>query len=353
MLKKEDYNFNLPKNLIAQTPLSPRDSSRLLLLDKKDGKISHDFFYNLDKHLNKGDVLVLNNSKVFPARLIGKKNPSQGQVEVFLLSLVKDNLWRVLIKGKNIKIGQEIIFSKGLKVVVIDSKSGNKDKLVEFNFQGKKLMDKIFLVGLTPLPPYIKRDIEKSKLSKLDKIRYQTVYAKDIKLGSVAAPTAGLHFTNSLLKKLKDKGVKIICITLHVGLGTFSPLTDKQLEEKKLHQELIEVDKETISNLKKYRDKRKKIIAVGTTSARALETVFSLKKKELVDGYRGLTDIFIFPGYKFKIVDAMITNFHLPESSLIMLVSALGGKDNILSAYKEAIEKKYRFYSYGDAMFIF
>lgn len=355
MLNKEDYSFNLPKNLIAQVPISPRDSSRLLCLDKKSGEISHDLFNNLDKHLNKGDILVLNNSKVFPARLIGKKSPSQGKIEIFLLSQLNNGVWRALVKGRNIKAGQEIIFSKDLKAVIIDSQLGNKDKLVKFNFTGKKLMDKIFSVGLTPLPPYIKRDRqdeEKNELSKLDKIRYQTVYAEKNKLGSVAAPTAGLHFTNSLFKKLKSKGVIILQITLHVGLGTFLPLTDKQLKEKKLHQELIEIDKKTIFNLKKYRNEEKRIIAVGTTTARALEAVFNLKGEEFNQGYRGLTDIFIFPGYKFKIVNSMITNFHLPESSLIMLVSALAGKDNILKAYKEAIEKRYRFYSYGDAMMI-
>ncbi|MCF7820041.1 MAG: tRNA preQ1(34) S-adenosylmethionine ribosyltransferase-isomerase QueA [Candidatus Pacebacteria bacterium] len=359
-MEKSDYYFNLPSELIAQKPVNPRDSSRLLLLNKNNGEIKHDFFYNLDKYLNKGDVLVLNNSKVFPARLIGKKHPSGGQVEVFLLNLKdkkKTNLWQCLFKGKNIKVGQEIVFAEDLKAVVKEVEKNDKNRLVEFNLQGQKLMDKINKLGLVPLPPYIKRNIEDSKqeqtLKTLDKKRYQTVYAKDSKLGSVAAPTAGLHFTDNLFKKLKKKGVKIIYITLHVGLGTFAPLTEKQLKEKKLHSEFVEIRKKDIEDLKECKRNKQKIVAVGTTSTRALETVFNLKDKDLIDGYRGFTDIFIYPGYKFKIVDSMITNFHLPESSLIMLVSALAGKDKILVAYGEAIKEKYRFYSYGDAMFIF
>ena len=343
-MKLSDFDYNLPSELIAQKPIRPRDHSRLLVLDKKTGKIAHKHFYDLIDYLQTGDVLVLNNSKVFPARLIGKKKETGGKIEVFLLRSVRDGLWECLCGGRGARIGLAITFSKGLAGEIVKS-NGNGTWEMSFNKSGDAMMKIINQIGLVPLPPYIKR---KDNLQKGDKVNYQTVYAD--KVGSVAAPTAGLHFTPNLLKKIKAKGAKIEYVTLHVGLGTFAPVKVDDITKHKMHAEWVEVNKRTIKEISKARAEKRRIIAVGTTSARTLETVFSKSK---IEEFSGWTDIFIYPGYKFKVVDSLVTNFHLPKSSLIMLVAALAGKAKIDKAYSEAIKKKYRFYSYGDAMFIY
>jgi S-adenosylmethionine:tRNA ribosyltransferase-isomerase len=353
-MKLEEFNYYLPKNLIAQTPAKPRDHSRLLLLSKKTGTIKHDYFYNIIDYFEKGDVLVVNNSKVMPARLIGEK-PTGGKIEVFLLRRIitkilfskGEEIWQCLIGGRGAKIGLEIEFRQELKCQIIKN---NQDGTweVKFNKNGKRFTRKVDKIGLTPLPPYIKRNAKQ----KSDIVNYQTIYADDKKIGSAAAPTAGLHFTDALLKKLKKKGVYIEYVTLHVGLGTFAPVKVDDIKKHQMHAEWVEADEETIANIYQAKSEGRRIIAVGTTSARTLETIFC-EEKNLVSSYSGWTDIFIYPGYKFKIVDALITNFHLPKSSLLMLVSALAGKKKIDLAYQEAIKGKYRFYSYGDAMFIY
>ncbi|NCD01046.1 tRNA preQ1(34) S-adenosylmethionine ribosyltransferase-isomerase QueA [bacterium] len=355
MLKKEDFYFNLPKELIAQKPIEPRDHSRLLVLNKGNGEIKHKNFFDIIDYFKKGDVLIINNTKVFPARLIGEKKDSHGKVEVFLLLEKEKGIWECLVKGKNILENQKILFPKKLEAKILFDIDG-KSKLVKFNFSGKRFMDVISEIGIVPLPPYIKREIKNTGLKKYkverekDKNNYQTVYAKEEKKGSVAAPTAGFHFTEDLIKKIKEKGVEILEVTLQVGLGTFSPLTEKQLEDKKLHREYIEIKKEVVEKILLAKKEKRRVITVGTTSTRAVESVFSQKLK--ASNYSDWTDIFIYPGYKFKVVDCLITNFHLPESSLIMLVSAFAGRENVLKAYKAAVNLSYRFYSYGDAMLI-
>lgn len=355
MLKKEDFYFNLPKELIAQKPIEPRDYSRLLVLNKENGDIKHKNFFDIIDYFKKGDVLIINNTKVFPARLIGEKKDSHGKVEVFLLLEKEKGFWECLVKGKNILENQKILFPKKLEAKVLFDIDG-KSKLVKFNFSGKRFMDIVSEIGIVPLPPYIKREIKNTGLKKYkverekDKNNYQTVYAKEEKKGSVAAPTAGFHFTEDLIKKIKEKGVEILEVTLQVGLGTFSPLTEKQLEDKKLHREYVEIKKEVVEKILLAKKEKRRVITVGTTSTRAVESVFSQELK--VSSCSGWTDIFIYPGYKFKVVNCLITNFHLPESSLIMLVSAFAGRENVLKAYKEAVNLSYRFYSYGDAMLI-
>ncbi|MFA4941449.1 MAG: tRNA preQ1(34) S-adenosylmethionine ribosyltransferase-isomerase QueA [Patescibacteria group bacterium] len=360
-MRLEEFNYFLPKNLIAQKPVKPRDRSRLLLLSKEIGKMEHKNFYDIVDYLQKGDVLVLNNSKVMPARLLGKKKITGGKIEVFLLK--KNPLtpfskggenWQCLIGGRGARPFLEIEFKEKLECRIIKN---NQDGTweVEFNKIGREFMNKVEKVGLMPLPPYIKRGVKE----KSDTANYQTVYADEKKVGSVAAPTAGLHFTPGLLKKLKRKGVYIKYITLHVGLGTFAPVKADDIEKHKMHAEWIEADKKIIADICLAKSKGKRIIAVGTTSARTLETIFSKfsnkKTSHRISDFKlnGWTDIFIYPGYKFKIVDALITNFHLPKSTLLMLVSALAGKKNIAKAYQEAVRRGYRFYSYGDAMFIY
>lgn len=341
-LKKFDYN--LPKNLIAQKPTSPRDQSRLLILDKKSGALAHKHFYNIADYLKAGDVLVLNNTKVMPARLIGRKEETCGKVEIFLLNKIKNNIWRCLVGGKKRKEKLRVEFSKNLKAEIIKN---NQDGTwqVKFNKSGKEFMKLVEKIGRTPLPPYIKRAVE----LKSDRKNYQTVYAEDKKIGSVAAPTAGLHFTPALMKKLKNKGVQFEYVTLQVGLGTFAPVKIDDITKHKMHAEWIEADKKTLASIIKAKKQGRRIIAVGTTSARTLETIFNKKSPK---SFSGWTDIFIYPGYKFKATDALITNFHLPKSTLLMLVSALAGREKILKAYQEAVKKKYRFFSYGDAMLI-
>jgi S-adenosylmethionine:tRNA ribosyltransferase-isomerase len=349
-MKLKSFDYFLPKNLIAQRPIKPRDHSRLLVLERKTGKISHKHFYDIINYFKKGDILVLNNSKVFPARLIGKKLESGGKIEIFLLrkeNKQKGKIWQCLIGGSGKKEGLEIEFKKGLKAKLIKN---NQDGtwLAQFNKKGKEILTAINKIGRTPLPPYIK-----SSSPAADKVNYQTIYADDKKTGSVAAPTAGFHFTPALLRKLKKKGVKIIYLTLHVGLGTFAPVKADNIAEHKMHSEWLEIKREAIRKIVKARQAGGRIIAGGTTSARALETIFNQQKKlPEPRAYSGWTDIFIYPGYEFRAVDCLITNFHLPKSTLLMLVSALAGKKKINKAYKEAVKNKYRFYSYGDAMLI-
>ncbi len=339
-MKVSDFDFDLPKDLIAQTPLEKRDSSRLLVLDKETGKVSHKSFSDIIDYMNPGDTLVLNDTKVMPARLYGVKEETGAVLEVLMLKEKSDDVWECLTKpAKRIKEGTIIKFGDKLKAICIGVFDEGIRHL-KFIYEGilYEILDEL---GEMPLPPYIHEKLE-------DKDRYQTVYAKNV--GSAAAPTAGLHFTEDLLNKIKDKGVNVVYITLHVGLGTFRPVAVDDIADHKMHSEFYMMDKDVASLLNKTKESGKNIISVGTTSTRTLETVASLygKFKEC----SGFTDIFIYPGYKFKGVDKLITNFHLPKSTLVMLVSAFAGKENVLNAYNEAIKEKYRFFSFGDSMFI-
>lgn len=339
-MKTDDFDYYLPEDLIAQTPLLKRDSSRLLVLDKNTGEISHRHFADIIDYLNKDDVLVINDTKVIPARLIGTKEETGAVIEVLMLKNIDGDTWECLCKpAKRVKEGTIIKFSDSLSAKCV----GIFDegiRHVEFIYNGI-FMEILDQLGEMPLPPYIHE-----KLSEKD--RYQTVYAKNI--GSAAAPTAGLHFTNELLEKIKEKGVKVVSVTLHVGLGTFRPVNVEDVEKHKMHSEYYKMTDEVADILNNAKNKGNKIISVGTTSTRVLETIISKYNKFV--GCSGFTDIFIYPGYKFKGIDELITNFHLPKSTLIMLVSALAGKENIMNAYKEAVKLEYRFFSFGDAMFI-
>jgi S-adenosylmethionine:tRNA ribosyltransferase-isomerase len=358
-MKLTDFDYHLPKKLIAQEPIRPRNHSRLLLLNKETGRIKHKHFYDIIDYLQDGDVLVLNNSKVFPARLIGKKKLTGGKIEVLLHQKIRGNLWQCLIGGKGRKEGLKVEFRSGLKgCIVRNNKDGTWN--VKFNKIGNELMRNIKKIGWTPLPPYIKRKRDSIASPQNDRDDYQTVYADDKKIGSVAAPTAGFHFTPRLMKKLKAKGVQFEYTTLHVGLGTFAPVKVNDITKHKMHAEWIEVKKGVIERIAKAKREKSRIIAVGTTSVRTLESIFkhergSTSKKEVepLGGYKGWVDIFIYPGYKFKVIDGLITNFHLPKSTLLMLVMAFTGRKAIDKAYKSAIKNKYRFYSYGDAMLIY
>ena len=352
--KLSDYNYYLPKNLIAQQPLKTRTACRLLLVDRKKDYFSQSSFSGLLSALRPGDLLVLNNSKVIPARLLGKKKNSGGAVEVFLhkkaSSYSKQEAWEVLIKGRAQK-GVVIIFAKNFSAEVI-LKNEDGSYLVVFNQAGANFWKALDKYGQIPLPPYIKR--EKSP-GVNDKLYYQTVFADDKKAGSVAAPTAGLHFTKDFLKKIKEKGVEIVEITLHVGLGTFSPIRTELIADHKMHEELVMIENSVARKLIKQKKSGQRIVAVGTTTCRALEAWGQrggLEKKDFLDNDIFSTDIFISPGYKFLLTDALLTNFHLPKSSLLILVSALAGRDKILAAYNFAVEEKFRFFSYGDAMLI-
>ncbi|MFA6421954.1 MAG: tRNA preQ1(34) S-adenosylmethionine ribosyltransferase-isomerase QueA [Candidatus Buchananbacteria bacterium] len=327
-----DFDYVLPRELIGQKPIKPRDHARLLILDKDSGRIEHKHFFDLPKILKRGDVLVFNDSKVIPARLFGTKETG-GKVEIFLLKNEGKNIWQCIIGGK-VKVGQKIKLAGKIEAEIV-SFGNEKIKSVKFNCSDKKLLT----LGETPLPPYIKN---KSKLED-----YQTVYAK--KEGSVAAPTAGLHFTKKLLSQLKKMGVQIEYVTLHVGLGTFEPVKSENILEHKIHSEFAIIDKKTAERLNKAKAEGRRIISVGTTSTRTLEAFASHKK--LISDSKWV-NIFIYPGYEFKFIDGMITNFHLPKSSLVMLVSALAGSDKIKKVYKEAVNKKYKFYSFGDGMLI-
>jgi S-adenosylmethionine:tRNA ribosyltransferase-isomerase len=346
-LSLKDFDYHLPPELIAQKPIRPRDRSRLLLLNKKTGAISHRHFYDLPDCLRAGDVLVLNNSKVFPARLLGRKKETGGGVEVFLLraltSVAFGAEWECLIGGR-VKEGAIIKFKLDLKATVIKN---NQDGTwqVKFNLGGQKFWRVINKIGLVPLPPYIKRAHPASS----DKQNYQTVFADPHRLGSVAAPTAGLHFTKALLNKIKARGVKIVYVTLHVGLGTFAPVKTENISEHKMHREWVQISAATATTIMKAKREGRRVIAVGTTSCRTLESA-----DWRVQGRQSFwTGIFIYPGYHFKVIDALITNFHLPKSTLLMLVSALAGQRSIKKAYQAAVSQKYRFFSYGDAMFIY
>ena len=340
-MKTSDFDFYLPEELIAQHPLEKRDYSKLMVLDKETGKIEHKHFYNVIEYLNPGDTLVLNNTRVMPARLIGEKAESGGKIEFLLLKRIEGDKWECLAKpGKRAKIGTEFVFGKGkLKCKVVDIvEEGNR--IIEFSYDGifEQVLDEL---GEMPLPPYIKEKLEKKEM-------YQTVYAKYD--GSAAAPTAGLHFTEELLQKIKDKGVEIANVTLHVGIGTFRPVKEENIEEHDMHTEHYYIKKEDAEKINNTRKNGGRIIAVGTTSCRVLESVAD--ENGMVKEVEGDTSIFIYPGYKFKCIDSLITNFHLPESTLVMLVSALAGREYILDAYKEAVNQKYRFFSFGDAMYI-
>ena len=339
-MKTDDFNFDLPEELIAQTPLEKRDSSRLLVLNKETGNIEHKHFSDIIDYLKKGDVLVLNDTKVLPARIIGVKEDTGAVVELLMLKETEKDIWEVLSKpAKRIKIGTVIKFSDRLKAICTDIGEEGIRKF-KFIYNGI-LLEILDELGEMPLPPYIHEKLK-------DKDRYNTVYAKNI--GSAAAPTAGLHFTRELLKKIKNKGIKIEYITLHVGLGTFRPVSVDDVTKHKMHSEFYSMNEATAEVLNDAKKSGNKIISVGTTTTRTLETIINLYGtfKEC----SGWTDIFIYPGYEFKAIDSLITNFHLPKSTLIMLVSALAGKDNIMNAYKEAIEREYRFFSFGDSMFI-
>ncbi len=339
-MKKQDFYFALPQELIAQEPLKDRASSRLLVLNKQ-GEIEHKTFWNILDYLKKGDCLVLNDTKVLPARLIGQKKDTGAKIEVLLLTRKEKNQWETLVKpGKKARIGDKIIFGNGkLKAEVLEIIEGG-NRIIQFDYDGifEEILDEL---GQMPLPPYITHDLE-------DKNRYQTVYAKQE--GSAAAPTAGLHFTPELLKEIQKKGVSIAHITLHVGLGTFRPVKTENIVEHEMHSEYYIVEQEQADKINQAKKKGGRIIAVGTTSTRTLESIAD--KNGFVKAASGWTNIFIYPGYHFKIIDCLITNFHLPESTLIMLVSALAGKENVLYAYEVAVKERYRFFSFGDAMLV-
>lgn len=343
--KLSSYDYDLPKDLIAQKPTKPRDHSRLLVLHKRSGCIEHKRFFEITDYLKEGDILILNNSKVFPARLIGSKQETGGKIEVFLLNKIKNNVWQCLIGGKGRKENLKILFA-GKLAGVITKKNEDETWQVKFNQTGISFMKTIERIGQMPLPPYIKRNEKRSLRS--DTSNYQTTFADNKKIGSVAAPTAGLHFTPALLRKIKKQGIDIVYITLHVGLGTFAPVKTDDITKHKMHSEFYSIKNSDRKKIIEAKKKKQRIITVGTTSTRTLESIFSHYKKDI----SGWTDIFIYPGYRFKAVDAMITNFHLPKSTLLMLVSALADEKKIKNAYKEAIKHKYRFYSYGDAMLI-
>lgn len=339
-MNKSDFYFDLPERLIAQTPLKDRDASRLLHLDKETGEIEHRHFYDIKQYLRKGDCLVLNNSRVLPARLIGSR-PTGGSVELVLLKDVGDNCWECLSRpGRKTRPGQEIIFGNGELTATVQSVTDGGNRIVKFSFEGI-FLEVLEKLGKMPLPPYIKEELEDSE-------RYQTVYSKE--LGSAAAPTAGLHFTEALLQEIQDMGVNVCFVTLHVGLGTFRPVKAEHIEDHEMHSEFCMIPAETAKIINDTKQCGGRIIAVGTTSCRTLESF--TKADGTVEETAAWTNIFIYPGYKFKCIDALITNFHLPESTLIMLVSALAGRESILNAYNEAVKEKYRFFSFGDAMII-
>ena len=339
-MKTDDFNYELPLELIAQTPIKERDHSRLLVLDKETGEINHERFDNIISYLNKGDVLVINNSKVMPARIIGVKEDTKAVIELLMLKNIENDTWECLCKhAKKVKIGTIIKFSDKLSAKCIGVKDDGI-RIFVFIYDGifYEILDEL---GEMPLPPYIHEKLN-------NKDRYQTVYAKEI--GSAAAPTAGLHFTKELLERIKEKGIIIKEITLHVGLGTFRPVNVEDVTNHKMHSEFYMINEDTAKELNNAKKENRRIIAVGTTTTRTLETVMNLYGE--FKACSGFTDIFIYPSYKFKAIDCLITNFHLPKSTLVMLVSAFAGKENIFNAYKVAVDNKYRFFSFGDAMFI-
>ena len=339
-MKTSDFYFDLPEELIAQTPLAQRDGSRLLVLDKKTGETSHKHFYDLPGFLRPGDCLVLNNSRVLPARLFGRRSGG-GACEVLLLIDRGEKTWECLVRpGKKLRTGAKITFGDGelTAEVVAEVEGGNR--LVRFDYDGI-FLETLERLGKMPLPPYIKEELEDSE-------RYQTVYSKVV--GSAAAPTAGLHFTNDLLEQVKSMGVKVCYVTLHVGLGTFRPVKAETIDEHEMHSEYCVISQETADIINQTKKEGGRVICVGTTSCRTVESWAN--EDGTMEAKAGWTNIFIYPGYRFKVLDALVTNFHLPESTLIMLVSALAGRENVLAAYEEAVRERYRFFSFGDAMFI-
>lgn len=340
-MKRQDFYYELPEELIAQDPLEDRSSSRLLVLDKESGAVSHHVFKEITDYLKPGDCLVINDTKVIPARLIGSKVGTEAKIEILLLKRKENDIWETLVKpGKKAKIGTKICFGEGLLVgeVVDIVEEGNR--LIQFTYEGifEEILDQL---GQMPLPPYITHQLE-------DKNRYQTVYAKHT--GSAAAPTAGLHFTPELLQKVEEMGVDIARVTLHVGLGTFRPVKVEEITDHHMHSEFYQIEEEAAQKINRAKESGHRVICVGTTSCRTVES--AADERGHIEAGNGWTEIFIYPGYQFKVLDCLITNFHLPESTLIMLISALAGRENVLNAYEEAVKERYRFFSFGDAMFI-
>lgn len=340
-LKKSDFYFDLPQELIAQDPLEDRSASRLLVLDKESGEISHHIFKEIVDYLNPGDCLVLNNTKVIPARLSGEREGTGAHIEVLLLKRKEADVWETLVKpGKKCRPGTKLVFGGGLLRAEVLETVEEGNRLIKFYYDGiwEEILDKL---GEMPLPPYITHKLQ-------DKNRYQTVYAKEE--GSAAAPTAGLHFTGDLLQEIEKKGVSVVYVTLHVGLGTFRPVKEENVLEHHMHSEFYQISEDAAKRINETKQKGGRVICVGTTSCRTLESAGD--ENGVVHAGSGDTEIFIYPGYRFKVLDALITNFHLPESTLVMLVSALAGREHVLRAYEEAIQERYRFFSFGDAMFI-
>ena len=340
-MKLSEFSYDLPKELIAQDPLEDRTSSRLMLLDRNSGEVRHDIFSNIIDYLNPGDCLVLNDTKVIPARLIGTRQGTGAQIEVLLLKRLENDVWETLVKpGKKARPGCEIVFGDGLLKAKITDILQEGNRLIQFSYEGifEEILDQL---GQMPLPPYITHQLK-------DKDRYQTVYA--VNDGSAAAPTAGLHFTMDLLDKIKEKGIDIAKVTLHVGLGTFRPVKEENILDHHMHSEYFQIGQEAADTINRAKQNGGRVISVGTTSCRTLES--AVDSDGLVQAVSGDTEIFIYPGYEFKAVDALITNFHLPESTLLMLVSALAGRESVLNAYETAVKERYRFFSFGDAMFI-
>lgn len=342
-LTTEDFDYDLPQELIAQTPLKERDQSRLLVLDSKTGEYQDDYFYNVIDRLNPGDALVMNDSRVMPARLYGVKPETGGHVEVLLLNNTDGDNWETLVKpAKRAKVGTEISFGDGKLTATVTEELEHGGRMIEFHYDGI-FMEILDQLGEMPLPPYIREKLDDPEM-------YQTVYSREI--GSAAAPTAGLHFTRELLKKIEDKGVKLVYLTLHVGLGTFRPVSEENIEDHKMHSEFYRLTEDAAKTLNEVKANGGRIVATGTTSIRTLETIGTKFNGE-IRADSGWTDIFIKPGYKWQVVDAFITNFHLPKSTLVMLVASFTGRENILNAYRHAVSEKYRFFSFGDAMFIY
>lgn len=339
-MKTSDFWYDLPEELIAQTPLEQRDTSRLLVLNRDTGAVKHQHFYDIVDYLRPGDCLVMNDSRVLPARLLGHRLTG-GAVEVLLLRDLGDKKWECLCKpGRKMQVGHEVIFGDGELTATVVEVQETGNRVVQFHYEGI-FLEVLERLGKMPLPPYIKAELQ-------DQERYQTVYSREV--GSAAAPTAGLHFTNELLEKIRDKGIKTAFVTLHVGLGTFRPVKAEDISEHHMHSELCIISAETAAVLNETKQKGGRIVCVGTTSCRTLESL--VNEDGSFEAKSKWTEIFIFPGYKFKAMEALITNFHLPESTLVMLVSAFAGRENVLSAYEEAVREKYRFFSFGDAMFI-
>lgn len=341
-MKTSDFNYDLPQELIAQTPLERRDGSRLMTLNRQTGELSHRHFFDLPEFLRPGDTLVLNDSRVLPARLYGKRNPTGGAVELLLLKEGTDGSWECLARpGRKLKPGEEVMFGEGELTATILEDLGEGKKRVEFHYEGI-FLEVLERLGKMPLPPYIKEELQNGE-------RYQTVYSKVV--GSAAAPTAGLHFTPELLEKIKSMGVNVAYVTLHVGLGTFRPVAVEDVQSHHMHSEFCMISAETAEILNNTKKNGGRIVCVGTTSCRTLES-FAAEDGTFQES-SGWTEIFIYPGYRFKAMDALVTNFHLPESTLLMLVSAFAGKEHVMAAYEEAVQEKYRFFSFGDAMFLY